>query len=313
MRIYNDRFALCRTLLRARKLGHPLVIPGHPWSAPGPRQTADPAAMSAVSLENVSKIYAPRSRGLGRLFGRARAGLPGPERRQPAHRARRVLRPAGPQRRRQDHADLHSGRPGARHLRPRVGLWLRRRGRLQIGATGAGRGAAGTGLRPVLHRARDAAHPVGLFRPAQERRLDRRDPVQPGAGRQGQLQHARAVRRHEAPRAGGAGAGAPPARDRAGRAHRRRGRGPAPHAVGIHLAPEQGRPHHHADHALPGRGRGPVRPHRHAQGRPRGGAGHHPGAAGARGRRGPGRRLRAHHASGRRPRRPQPATRRDPQ
>ena len=30
--------------------------------------------MSAVSLENVSKIYAPRSRGLGRLFGRA----PGP-------------------------------------------------------------------------------------------------------------------------------------------------------------------------------------------------------------------------------------------
>ena len=48
-------------------------------------------------------------------------------------------------------------------------------------------------------------------------------------------------------------------------------------------------------------------------GRPRRGAGHHPGAAGARGRRGPGRRLRAHHASGRRPRRPQPATRRDPQ
>ena len=30
MRIYNDRFALCRTLLRARKLGHPLVIPGQP-------------------------------------------------------------------------------------------------------------------------------------------------------------------------------------------------------------------------------------------------------------------------------------------
>ena len=38
------------------------------------------------------------------------------------------------------------------------------------------------------------------------------------------------------------------------------------------------------------------------------GAGHHPGAAGARGRRGPGRRLRAHHASGRCPavRSPQP-------
>jgi ABC-2 type transport system ATP-binding protein len=49
----------------------PLVIPGQPLV---PRQTADPAAMSAVSLENVSKIYAPRSRGLGRLFGRA----PGP-------------------------------------------------------------------------------------------------------------------------------------------------------------------------------------------------------------------------------------------
>jgi ABC-2 type transport system ATP-binding protein len=53
------------------------------------------------------------------------------------------------------------------------------------------------------------------------------------------LQHAPALGRHEAPRAGGAGAGAPAAGDRAGRAHRRRRRRTAPDAVAVHRPPEQ--------------------------------------------------------------------------
>jgi ABC-2 type transport system ATP-binding protein len=58
--------------------------------------------------------------------------------------------------------------------------------------------------------------------------------AQPGPGRQGPCQHAPALGRHEAARAGGAGAGAQAAGDRARRAHRRCGCGAAPDAVAVH-------------------------------------------------------------------------------
>ena len=74
------------------------------------------------------------------------------------------------------------------------------------------------------------------------------------------------------PRAGGAGAGAPPARDRAGRAHRRRRCRTAADAVAIHLAAEPRGPHGAAHHALSRGGRGAVPARRDAQAGPRGGA-----------------------------------------
>ena len=86
-----------------------------------------------------------------------------------------------------------------------------------------------------------------------------------GPGRQGAQQYARAVRRHEAPGDGGAGAGAPPAGHRAGRTHRRCRRGTAPELVGVRAGTEPRRPHHRADHALPGRSRGLVFAHRDAE------------------------------------------------
>ena len=61
----------------------------------------------------------------------------------------------------------------------------------------------------------------GYFGLRAQRRLDRRAARAPGARRQGRRQHALALRRHEAPGDGGAGAGAPPAGHRARRADRR--------------------------------------------------------------------------------------------
>ncbi len=130
-----------------------------------------------------------------------------------------------------------------------AGLSRATRGRVQVlghdvverlcrGAPQPGRGAAGAGVRPVLQRARDPAHPGRLLRragrPEGERCLDRRTARQPGPGRQGRRQHAPVVGRHEAARAGGAGAGAPAAGDRARRADGRRRRRTAPDPVAIH-------------------------------------------------------------------------------
>ncbi len=106
----------------------------------------------------------------------------------------------------------------------------------------------------------------GYFGLRAQRRLDRRGDAPPRSHRQGRRQHALALGRHEAARAGGAGAGAQAAGDRAGRAHRGRGRRAAPGAVAVRDAPEPRRPHHRADHALPGGGRGALRAHRHAEG-----------------------------------------------
>ncbi len=56
----------------------------------------------------------------------------------------------------------------------------RRRGvGLPSRAAHARRGAAGAGVRPVLHGARDPAHPVGLLRHPRQRRVDRRGDAAP--------------------------------------------------------------------------------------------------------------------------------------
>src|SRR5690606_2032198 len=96
--------------------------------------------------------------------------------------------------------DLHPGRAGPRHPGQRPGLRLRRGRRFPARAPIAGRRSPGNRLRPVLHGARDPAAAVRLLRPAEQRRLDRRDPGQPGPAEQGRCQHARTVRRDEAPR-----------------------------------------------------------------------------------------------------------------
>ncbi len=142
----------------------------------------------------------------------------------------------------------------------------RRGRRLPRSAARARRGAAGTGVRSVFHacarrcassRATSACAHNDAWIDEIMHHLD--------LTAQGRRQHARAVGRHEAPRAGGAGAGAQAAGDRARRADRGRRRRTAPGAVAVHPRPEPRRPHHRADHALPGGGRGAVRPHRHAQ------------------------------------------------
>ena len=119
----------------------------------------------------------------------------------------------------------------------------------------------------------------GYFGVPRQRRLDRRAARQPRPRRQGRRQHAPALRRHEAARAGRAGAGAPAAGDRARRADRRRRRRAAPDAVAVRRAPQPRRPHGAADDALPRGSRGAVRPHRDAEARPRRRARPHLGAA----------------------------------
>ena len=192
------------------------------------------------------------------------------------HRGRRVFRPARAQWRGQDHADQHTGRPRPSHFR--AGSWC----------TGCDVQADYAAARrhlgvvpqelvfdPFFNVREALAHPVGLLRRQEQRGLDRRTARKPGPGRQGECQHAPALRRHEAARAGGAGAGAQAAGHRAGRTHGGRRCGAAPDAVAIHRAPEQAGPHRAADDPLPGGGRGPVRSHRHAQDGQGGGAGAH--------------------------------------
>ena len=201
-----------------------------------------------------------------RLAARRR---PRPRRRELRHRGGRVLRLARPERRRQDDPHQHPRRPRPRHSRPRRGARPRRRRRLRGGAAPDRRRAAGAGVRSVLHGARGAAHPGRLLRRARQRRLDRRAARQPRPGRQGRQQHAPAFGRHEAARAGRAGAGAPAAGDRPRRADRRRRRRAAPDALAVRRPPEQGRAHGAADDPLPRGSRGAVRPHRDAEAGPR--------------------------------------------
>jgi energy-coupling factor transporter ATP-binding protein EcfA2 len=142
------------------------------------------------------------------------------------------------------------------------------------------RGAAGTGRRRVLHPARVAGGAGRLLRRAQERAPHRRTAQRPGPGRQGQRLCPPAVGRHEAPPDGGQGHGPPAAGADPRRADRRGRRRAAPPAVELcHRAEPAGRDHR-ADHPLPGRGPGAVRPDRHRQSRRGGGlrADRHPAA-----------------------------------
>ena len=196
---------------------------------------------------------------------RRRAGA---GRHRPHGRAGRVLRAARAQRRRQDHADLDPRRPDARRPRHRAHPRPRRRHRLPRRAPQPGRRAAGARLRSVLLGARDARIPGGLLRVAQPGRLDRRDPAPPRPHVEGQRQHALAVGRHEAARAGRPGAGAQAAGDRARRADGRRRRRAAAEPLGVHPQAQSRRPHDHPHDALPRGSRGAVRPHRDAEGGP---------------------------------------------
>ena len=216
-------------------------------------------------------------------------------------RGGRVLRPAGPERRRQDDADLDP-----RRAHPR-----RRRARRASSATTSSRDY------------RDARRKLGVV--PQELVFDPfftvRETLAIQSGyfgirdndawideilhhldltRQGQRQHALALGRDEAPRAGRPGAGAQAAGHHPGRADRRRRRRAAPEPVGVHPQAEPRRPHDHPDDALPRGGRGAVRPHRDAEGRQGRGARHQAGAAVAlrRPHRAPRRRARARRVAG---------------
>ena len=92
---------------------------------------------------------------------------------------------------------------------------------------------------------------------------------------EGRREHARVVRRNEAPRAGRAGAGAQAAGHRARRAHRGGRRRVAAEPVGVHPQAQPRWAHDHPDHALPRGSGGVVRPHRDAQGGQGGCARHH--------------------------------------
>src|SRR5256885_2361657 len=189
--------------------------------------------------------------------------------REPRDRAGRVLRPARPQWRRQDHPHQRDCRLGAARFRGGKRDGRERGRRLPARAAHARRGAPGAGVRPVLHRARDAAHPVGLLRHPRQRRLDRRGDAPSGPDSEGKRQYARAVGRHEAPRAGGAGAGAQAAGDRARRADRRRRRRAPAGPMAVRAPAQPRRSHDRADYPLPRGGRTSLQPHRDAEGRPR--------------------------------------------
>ena len=130
-----------------------------------------------------------------------------------------------------------------------------------------GRRAAGAGVRSVLHRPRDAALPGRLLRHRRCRRLDRRDPRAPRPHVEGECEHARAVRRDEATRAGRPGAGPQAAGDRARRADGGRRRRAAAKPVGVHPPAESRGPHGDPHDALSRGSRGAVRADRDDEGR----------------------------------------------
>jgi ABC-2 type transport system ATP-binding protein len=80
--------------------------------------------MPAISFQSVSKTYSSRATGSFKALDGVSFDI----------RAGRVLRPAGPQRRRQDHPHQHPRRPFARQQRHRAGARPRRAGRLRAGA-----------------------------------------------------------------------------------------------------------------------------------------------------------------------------------
>ena len=223
--------------------------------------TGGPALVPSVALPTIARLHA------GHLVRQRRQDLrlaarrrPRPRRRQLRHRGGRVLRPARPERRRQDDPDQHPRRPGAGDA-PAASRCSATTSTRDYAAARRKIGVVPQELvfDPFFTRARGAAHPGRLLRRPRQRRLDRRAARQPRPGRQGRRQHAPALGRHEAARAGRAGAGAPAAGDRPRRADRRRRRRAAPDALAVRRPPQQGRPHRAADDALPRGGRGALR------------------------------------------------------
>ncbi len=196
---------------------------------------------------------------------------PGPQGHRPGRRGGRFLRAAGPQRRRQDHADRH------RHL---AGQQDRRRGQRV-----RPRHRPRTGSRQVLHRHRAAGNQLQHVRVARDHRgqpgrllrhraragarARREIPEAAAAVGQAQGHGARAVRRHEAPPDDRARADARAAAADPRRAHRGRGHRDPPLDVGVPARDQRAGHHHHPDHALPRRGREPVPQHRHHRWRAR--------------------------------------------
>ena len=161
-----------------------------------------------------------------------RVGLPGAEEHQSRDRQRRDLRAAGPQRRRQDHADQHHLRHRQPERRPRHRRRPRHHPRLPRRALADRPRAPGADhgrLRVRVEHGKLQPGPVGQ---GARSRLSRKDPQGPVAvGQEGQQDH-HAFRRHEAPRDDRQGAGARAAHPVPRRAHRRRRRGAAQGHVG---------------------------------------------------------------------------------
>ena len=259
---------------------------GHGWGSRGQH--------ASTRRPVLSHRLAPYNRGLHaghlvrqrrqdvRLGARRRAR---PRRRELRHRGGRVLRPARAERRRQDDADLHPRRPGARQRRAASPCSAT----TSSATTRAARRAIGIVPQEIVFdpffTVRETLRDPGAATSASA-------PTTPGStscsrnlglADKARRQHAPALGRHEAARAGGAGAGAPAAGDRPRRADRRRRRRAAPDALAVRRPPERRRPHGPADHALPRGGRGALLAHRDAEAGQGRRARPHVGAAGRNG------------------------------
>src|SRR5688500_10297112 len=194
-----------------------------------------------------------------------RLGPAGAEGRQPGDPSRRNLRPARPQRRRQDHADQHRVRHRAADFGQRDGRRTRHPARLPLHAGEDRPGAAGAAYRHV----RDGVghgelQPRPVRAPARPRPPRERAATALVMG-QAQRQDHDAVGRHEAAGADRQGAGARARGAVPRRAHRGRRRGAAPRHVDAGAPAARRRRHRDPHHALHRRGRGDGRPHRRDQ------------------------------------------------
>lgn len=194
------------------------------------------------------------------------------DRRRPVLRAaaRRVLWPAGPQRRGQDHHLARLAGPDAVRRRGGRGAGPRRAGAGQAGAGAPGRGAAARQPGPRLHRGREPAGIRPLLRPERRAGAGQAAAIAGvrGPGRQGRCPHRRALRRHEAAPDAGARAHQRSRPHHHGRADHRVGSAGAPPDLGAPEGAAGARQDHPADHAFHGRGRTPVPPARRDRPRP---------------------------------------------
>ena len=196
----------------------------------------------------------------------------GAARRLARHRGRGVLRPAGPERRRQVDADPLHDRAGAADLRVDPGVRPRRDRRLRRGAPGRRAGAAGAEPRLVPDRRGDARLPRRLLRDAQARAPRARQGAARDvlAHREARRAHAHPLRRDEAAADPGPRPDAPAAPADPRRADRRRRHRAAARAVALRPAHQPGGHDDPADDALPRGGGAALRQDRlHQRGRDR--------------------------------------------